>query len=253
MTLDLGRLTALATDLRERAGAVAKPTANRQSWYSLKNAGTETVIGIYDEIGEWGITARDFVNELNSIETPKITVQIASGGGAVWDGLAIYAALASHPAEIATDVVSHAFSAASFIAQAGAPGKRRIRKNARMMIHDPAIGGGVVTGNAKQLREFKDKLEEIAVQLDEASTNIASIYGDRSGDGDIAKWRALMEAETFFGAEDAVQVGLADEVVSAAGEPTNKAPETASPTNQLPTTTLEDFDGLLSSLKGVFQ
>ena len=256
MTLDLGRLSALATDLRERAGAVARPAASRQSWFSVDHARAvvdETVIGIYDEIGEWGVTARDFVNELNGIKAKKITVQIASNGGAVWDGLAIYAALAGHPAEIATDVVSHAFSAASFIAQAASPGKRRVRKNARMMIHDPAIGGGVVTGNAKQLREFKDRLEEIAVQLDEASTNIASIYAERAGDTSteaMTRWRALMEAETFFGAEDAVQVGLADEVVSAAGEPTNKATNEPVPTSALAGS---DYAELLNSLKGVFQ
>lgn len=245
MTLDLTRILALADTLREHS---LNTPASTQKWYGIKNAGGETVIGIYDQIGEYGVTARDFVNELNKISTSKITVQIASEGGAVWDGLAIYAALAGHPAEIATDVVSHAFSAASFIAQAGRPGLRRIRRNARMMIHDPAIGGGVVTGNARQLREFKDKLETVAVQLDEASTNIASIYAERSGNTDLKHWRALMEAETFFGSDDAVQAGLADEVVSAGGEPTNKTTDPA-----LPTPPSEDFGGFIDALKGVFQ
>jgi ATP-dependent protease ClpP protease subunit len=253
--MDLAKLTALATGLRESTTRVsARPTSHGKNWYNIRNAGDETIIGIYDEIGEWGVSAQDFVTELNGITTPSITVQIASPGGAVWDGLTIYAALAGHPAHerggVATDVMSHAFSAASFIAQAASPGKRRIRRNARMMIHDPAIGGGVVFGNARQLREFKDQLETIAVQLDEAADNIADIYGQRSGNTDLAHWRALMEAETFFGSEDAVAAGLADEVVSAGGDsPGNVGAGGTIPTNLA----LDDFGGLLDSLKGVFR
>lgn len=253
--MDLKRLEALATTLQSKVQAATKPArpANK-SWYEIRNMGDETIIGIYDEIGEWGVTARDFLSELNAIKTPNITVQIGSPGGAVWDALAIYAGLSSHPATVTTDVVSHAFSAASFIAQAGQ--YRKIRRNARMMIHDPAIGGGVVFGNARQLRAFKDEIEEIAVQLDEAADNIASIYAERSGNDSIQHWRDLMEAETFFSADSALAEGLVDEVVAADG--TSKTSETDNePQNSNPPApveaSIEDFGGLMSALKGVFQ
>jgi ATP-dependent protease ClpP protease subunit len=252
MTIDLGRLTSLATNLRSVTPA---SRSNTKQWFDMQNkGGDETVIGIYDEIGEWGVTAADFISQLNGIKTSKLTVQIASNGGSVDQGLAIYAALASHPAEVTTDVISHAYSAASYIAQAASPGKRRIRKNAKTMVHDPAIGGGVVYGNARQLRAAKDVLEEIAVRLDEAADNIASIYAEASGNNDIAYWRGLMEAETFLSADDTLSNGLADEIVGADGSPTkvtNKA--TTAPTNNLSTPGIENFEGLLSSLKGVFQ
>ncbi len=254
--MDLAKLTALATDLRARAERINKPhTSNTKSWYNIKNAGGETVIGIYDEIGDWGVTASDFLNELNKITDKNIRVEISSPGGNVYDALAIYAGLSSHPSTVATDVISHAFSAASYIAQAAAPGKRRIRKNARMMIHDPAIGGGVVYGNARQLRQFKGVLEEVAVQLDEAADNIASIYAEKSGNNDLAHWRNLMENETFFSASAAHTEGLVDEVVEADGsssEPQNSAGVSAHDTIS-PTAALDDFGGLMDMLKGAFR
>lgn len=258
MTLDLTRLSALATSLQK-----SKPSIrNTSQWFDFNNKGDETVIGIYDEIGEYGVTASDFIQQLNNIKTSKLTVQIASNGGSVDQGLAIYAALASHPAEVTTDVISHAYSAASYIAQAASPGKRKIRKNAKLMVHDPAIGGGVVYGNSRQLREAKNTLEEIAVRLDEAADNIASIYAEASGNSDIAYWRGLMEAETFLSAEDTVQNKLADMVVGADGAPTsNKATNLVGEAGpELVTTALTNVDnlsttalnGLLDALRGVF-
>lgn len=251
--MDLNKLTALATSLRHNAERITDlRRSNTKSWYNIKDSAGETVIGIYDEIGDWGVTASDFLNELNKVTASNIRVEISSPGGNVYDALAIYAGLSSHPSSVATDVISHAFSAASYIAQAARPGLRRIRKNARMMIHDPAIGGGVVYGNARQLRAFKDVLEEVAVQLDEAADNIASIYAEKSGNADLAHWRNLMENETFFSASAAQSEGLVDEVVEADGSSTTKNdPEPQNKITNEPV--IEDFAGLLDSLKGVFR
>lgn len=247
--MDLNKLTALATDLRERTQHLKPNQSNTKSWYNIKNAGGETVIGIYDEIGDWGVTASDFLNELNKITDKNIRVEISSPGGNVYDALAIYAGLSSHPSSVATDVISHAFSAASYIAQAARPGLRRMRKNARMMVHDPAIGGGVVYGNARQLRAFKDVLEEVAVQLDEAADNIASIYAEKSGNSNLHHWRNLMENETFFSASSALDEGLVDEVTNADGTTEQTDPPAPASSNS---DEMENFGGLMEMLKGVF-
>jgi ATP-dependent protease ClpP protease subunit len=78
-----------------------------------------------------------------------------------------------------------------------------IEKPAKMMIHDAS---GLTIGNADDHREMADLLDEL-------SDTIAGIYADRAG-GDVAHWRDLMRAETWFGAAEAVEAGLADRVAN---------------------------------------
>ena len=52
---------------------------------------------------------------------------------------------------------------------------------------------------------------EYAKRLGQINDNIASIYVDKAG-RDVAHWRELMRAETWFSADEAVETGLADEV-----------------------------------------
>ena len=170
------------------------------TWYRITNvAGGPAVIDIFDEIGFWGVAAAEFQRELNEITAPEITLNLNSPGGEIFEGIAIYNALRSHPAAITVRVASLAASIASVIAQAGdtivmAPG-------AQMMIHEAA---GMEWGNAAALRKMADL-------LDKQSDNIAAIYAERAG-GTPEDWRARMQAESWYTAEEAVAAGLADEV-----------------------------------------
>jgi hypothetical protein len=126
-------------------------------------------------------------------------VHINSPGGDVFDGIAIYNALANHAASVTTYIDGLAASAASFIAQAGSPVK--IARNASMMIHDAE---GICVGNCAAMLEMADL-------LDAASNNIADIYS-RSG-GTVPQWRDRMKATTWYhNGQDAVDAGLANEV-----------------------------------------
>ncbi|MBK8211667.1 MAG: ATP-dependent Clp protease proteolytic subunit [Rhodospirillales bacterium] len=71
-----------------------------QSWYSIRAAaGGDGEIHVYDEIGGWGISARQFVEDLQALGAVKtLTVRINSPGGSFFDGVAIYNALTRHPA-----------------------------------------------------------------------------------------------------------------------------------------------------------
>lgn len=191
------------------AGALrtARPRAQlrqgRTDWYRITNSigsGPATV-HIYDEIGYWGITASDFVAELSQLNAAAIDLHINSPGGEIFDGIAIMNALRSHPATVTTYVDGLAASIASVIAMAG--DRVVMAPNSQMMIHD---GSGFCIGNAADMREM-------ATLLDRQSDNIASVYAAKAG-GDVADWRALMTAETWYTAEEAVEAGLADEVSS---------------------------------------
>src|SRR4026209_2051548 len=100
------------------ARPVADLRAGRKDWYRIENsAGNDTTeIYIYDEIGYFGVTAADFVRELQNIRTSNIDLHLNTPGGDVFDGVAIYNALLNHRAHVNTYVDSLAASAGSFIA-----------------------------------------------------------------------------------------------------------------------------------------
>jgi len=185
-------------------------------WYRIENfvstedGQTAASVYIYDEIGWYGVTAQDFVRDLMQVTAAEIHVHINSPGGDVFDGVAIYNALLSHPANIVVHVDGLAASAASFIAQAG--DVRLIARNAQMMIHDAQ---GVCMGAAVDMREMADL-------LDKASDNIADIYSTRCG-GTTKQWRGQMEATVWYSAAEAVQAGLADKVEDVGVKTTNRA------------------------------
>jgi ATP-dependent protease ClpP protease subunit len=175
-------------------------TAGRTDWYQIRNASAPVAeVWIYDEIGYWGTSAADFVRELAAITASQIELRLNSPGGEVFDGIAIMNALRSHPASVTAYVDGMALSAASFILQAA--DKRVMRPQAQLMIHDAM---GIAVGNAADMQQMADELDRI-------SDTISVIYAER-GDGTAAKWRERMRAETWYGPDEAVAAGLADEV-----------------------------------------
>lgn len=171
-------------------------------WFRIaaNKAADSTDVYIYDEIGFWGTTATDFVKELTGIDSSQINLHLNSPGGEIFDGLAIYNALKQHKADVTVYVDALAASAASFIAQAG--DKIIMARNAQMMIHD---GIGICFGNQADMLDTADLLGKL-------SNNIADIYAQRAG-GTVDDWRALMQAEMWYSGSEAVDAGLADEVL----------------------------------------
>jgi ATP-dependent Clp endopeptidase proteolytic subunit ClpP len=172
-------------------------------WYEIKNLATDTVeVSIFDEIGYWGVTASDFVKDLQGVSAKNITLHINSPGGDVFDGLAILNSLRQHPATVNVIIDGLAASAASFIAMAG--DSVVIAPNAMVMIHEAS---GLVMGNSQDMTEM-------AALLDKTSANIASVYAQRAG-GDVESWRQAMRTETWYSDQEAVDAGLADQILGA--------------------------------------
>jgi len=184
----------------------------RASWYSIEasasGSGTATEILIYDEIGEWGVTASSFLRDLGQVKG-AIDLHLNSAGGEVFDGIAIYETLKQRGG-VTVYVDSLAASISSVIAQAGE--RRIMAPNATMMVHDASSG---MAGNGSELRKLADL-------LDKTSDNIASVYAERAG-GSAADWRTVMQATTWYSAAEAVAAGLADEVRGSSAAPVNKA------------------------------
>jgi ATP-dependent Clp endopeptidase proteolytic subunit ClpP len=180
---------------------------DRRDWYRIANladAPGPVRVDIYDEIGAgdpWsggGVSASEFVADLAGVKG-DLEVHINSPGGSVFDGLAIYNAIAQRPGNVTTVVDGLAASAASFIAQAGKT--RIVAPGAMVMIHD---AHGLCIGNEADMTET-------AALLAKASSNLAGIYAAHSG-RPAFEWRQAMQAETWYTAQEAVDAGLADRV-----------------------------------------
>ena len=80
------------------------------------DADGETVVRLYEPIdswgGDWGTSAREFLDVLDGIATPSIRLHINSPGGEVYEAIAILNALRAHPARVTAVVDGLAASAA---------------------------------------------------------------------------------------------------------------------------------------------
>jgi len=173
-------------------------------WYEIKSKADKAEVWIYEEIGEdfWtggGVTAKNFQKELSAIKAGQIDLHINSPGGAVFDGITIYNLLRQHPANVTTYIDGIAASIASVIALAG--DKIVMAENALYMIHNPS---GMVMGTAKDMRTFADTLDKVGGSM------VTAYTGKTGKDADTIK--ALLDAETWFTADEAKEMGFVDEI-----------------------------------------
>lgn len=173
----------------------------------------EAVIDIDGEIGGFDWDTWETVNtpkiikeqlkKIAALDTKKIIVNINSLGGFIDDGLAIHDILASHEAEIETNVIGMTASAATIIAQAG--DTRKISDNALYLVHR---GWGMMIGNANDAESYAESLRTM-------DKRIANIYAKRS-DKSVDELLDLMDENNGDGkwidAEEAKEFGLVDEI-----------------------------------------
>lgn len=174
-----------------------------KKWYEIKNYADKAEILIYDQIGSgfWssGIEAKDLVKEIADIKASQIDIRINSPGGSVFDGIAIYNAIKRHPAKKTTYNDGLAASIASVIFLAG--DKKVSAENAMTMIHNPF---GMVMGDAAEMRKMADvldKLKESIVMAYQKSTMLTD-----------EELKAAMDAETWYTATEAKDIGFVDEI-----------------------------------------
>jgi ATP-dependent protease ClpP protease subunit len=173
-----------------------------QNWYAFKNApdkSGEVELSLYDEIGSFGIGAKEFIAELKEHKDEHIHLRINSPGGEIVEGSAIYNALTRHKGGLTVHIDALAASMASVIAMSGDP--VYMADNALLMIHNPWT---LAAGEAKDLRKQADL-------LDTMKSNLIRAYQKKSGmeEKAIAK---LMDEETWLDAVEAVALGFVDAI-----------------------------------------
>jgi ATP-dependent Clp protease protease subunit len=142
---------------------------------------------------------------LESQGNEDINFFINSPGGVVTAGMAIYDTMQFIKPDVSTIVMGQACSMGSLLATAGAPGKRKMLPNARHMIHQPSGGArGQATDMQIQVEEIlkmKKSLTEIYVKHNSKGKTYAQLLAD-------------MERDKFMSAEEALEYGLIDEIVT---------------------------------------
>ena len=143
-----------------------------------------------------------------------ILFYINSPGGSVTAGLSIYDTMQFIKPDVSTIVIGQAASMGSFLAQAGAPGKRLVLPESRTMIHRVSSGTPGTKGSVHvQELEFEDakrhfeeskylnkRLTELYVRHNTKNKTYDDLFND-------------MKFDTFLSADEAVKYGLADEVI----------------------------------------
>jgi ATP-dependent protease ClpP protease subunit len=197
----------------QRAGVASPDTSTRYAPPGLAmrarpSAEAPAELLIYGRIGGggWlmdGIGAADVAALLKEIGPGPVNVRINSGGGDVFDGVAIHSLLARHPGTVTTYVDGLAASAASFIMLASS--RIVAARNSFVMIHDAMT---YTYGNGDSHRSAGELLDKV-------SENIADMYAERAGE-DVEHWRNLMtvngEDGTWYTGQEAMDAGLVDEI-----------------------------------------
>ncbi|MDD0969721.1 head maturation protease, ClpP-related [Pseudomonas aphyarum] len=177
-----------------------------KTWYAVHASGeaAERVIEVfvYGEIGAWGITANQFVQDLRAMDdgVSPVVAAFNSIGGDLFDGLAMHNAL-SRLGERCTGRIDALAASAASVAVCGAH-RVVIAANAMLMIHNPYTYTG---GSAEDFRRVADV-------LDQTLEAIIAAYKAKAPDIDDAELRRMVDAETWLTANEAVALGLADEV-----------------------------------------
>jgi ATP-dependent Clp protease, protease subunit len=137
-------------------------------------------------------------------ENPKkeISMYINSPGGVVTSGLAIYDTMQFIRPDVATVCMGQASSAAAVLLAAGAPGRRSVLPHAKVLLHQPSSQAqGTLPDLAIQAKE----LAQVRAEVDE-------ILSRHTGHP-IEKIRNDTDRNKTFSAREAIEYGLADEVV----------------------------------------
>ena len=175
-------------------------------FWNIQTEGQASHIDLFGFVGgskefNDGFNETDFLNELRAIPPENaLTISINSFGGSVYTALSIYSLLKNHKGQITFRIDGTAMSAATIITSV--PNARVIMpRGAMMMIHKVSVG---IYGNADDLKKTVEDIEKL-------EKNVLEIYAEKTGKS-VDVIQALMDKETYFTAEEALEFGLVDEI-----------------------------------------
>lgn len=135
-----------------------------------------------------------------------IHLYINSPGGSVTAGMAIYDTMQYIKCDIETICIGMAASMGSFLLAGGTKGKRLALPNAEIMIHQPAIHGDGIRGQASDIRIMSDHMLKSRERLNR-------ILAENTGRTE-AEILAATERDRYLSPEEALAFGLIDRIIT---------------------------------------
>jgi ATP-dependent Clp protease protease subunit len=134
-----------------------------------------------------------------------IQFYINSPGGSISDGMAIHDTMQYIKCDVSTICVGMAASMGAFLLSAGTKGKRIALPNSEILIHQPLIGGGGLSGQTTDIKIHADHM----VRTREKLTSLLSKYTGQS----LETIQKDTERDNYMTAEEAKEYGLIDRVI----------------------------------------
>ena len=135
-----------------------------------------------------------------------ISFNINSPGGSITDGMAIHDTMKYIKCDVSTICVGMAASMGAFLLASGTKGKRFALPNAEIMIHQPLIGGGGISGQATDIKIHADHI----IRIKEKMNTMLSEYTGQP----LEVIKADTERDNYLTAQQAADYGLIDKVIS---------------------------------------
>ena len=155
------------------------------------------------------VTASLVVAQLLFLESEdpdkEIYFYINSPGGSITDGMAIYDTINYIKCPVSTICVGMAASMGAFLLAAGTKGKRFATPNAEIMIHQPLIGGGGITGQTTEIKIHAEHMVKTREKLNR-------ILSEKTGKS-LEQIEIDTERDNFMTAEQALEYGLIDGIM----------------------------------------
>jgi ATP-dependent Clp protease, protease subunit len=200
-------------------------TADRPSGAAMRRGGGPTSMTLSDSVYERLLQQRiivlgqqvddDIANRiaaqmlLLSAEDPQadISLYINSPGGSVTAGMAIFDTMEFIECDVATYAMGLAASMGQFLLSAGARGKRYALPHCQILMHQPSAGvGGTESDIAIQAQLFKRHKREMA-----------ELIAEHTGQS-VERITADFDRDRWFSAQEALEYGFVDHVISRAGQ-----------------------------------
>jgi len=162
-----------------------------------------------------GMDSGSLVRMIRGYKGDKITIDINTPGGFVFDGLSVYNALIDHPAHVQVDITGEAWSMGSILAMSG--DTVRIGKAATFGIHEASVGIMAMVNK----RELDEVYNIIRPRLDNIDEMLIEVLAERSKNTpeQIAEWMEGSGDGTEWRGQAAIDAGFADELIERKAKP----------------------------------
>lgn len=182
------------------------------NWYNINNSINNALsISIDEEIGGFGVNAKDFIEEVKSSKSKEINLTINSGGGSVFEAFAIYDFLKTSNIKVNVEIVGIAASAASVLAYSGNE-LPTMTENSVIMIHNSWMPIVSMQGmNSDEIRKYQEELGKQADLMDSINLKIAKVYTNATGLG-LEEVQDMMSNETWIFSEEASAKGFVSSI-----------------------------------------